>query len=281
MITASLVTYNNDLTLLRKLIKSCIACDDLTKLYIINNGRPLQLASSPKIELIELEKNVGFGKAHNVAFRKILNQSDYHLVVNPDIIFDAKIISELKQYMDVYQKIGLMMPKVLNMDGTVQYNCKLLPSPFNLIIRRFLYFFPSLLESNNYQYEMRFTNYDAIQQVPVISGCFMFFRTAALKKIGLFDERYFLYVEDVDICRRINEFYQTIYFPKVSVYHQHAKGSYKSLKLMWYNMVSAIRYFNKWGWWDNSRKKINEQLINNNKAPDAISKTKPYSKLNY
>jgi GT2 family glycosyltransferase len=98
--------------------------------------------------------------------------------------------------------------------------------------------------------------------IPYLSGCFMFFRTTALKEIGLFDERIFMYIEDADITRRMHKKYKTIFLPSVTVYHHYAKGSYKNFKLMLYNIHGAVIYFNKWGWvFDSERKRINAEVI--------------------
>ncbi|MBA4056764.1 MAG: glycosyl transferase family 2, partial [Marivirga sp.] len=69
-----------------------------------------------------------------------------------------------------------------------------------------------------------------------------------LRTVGLFDERFFLYTEDTDLSRRIHKYYRTVFFPEVTIYHYHQRGSYKNLNLLWRNIRSAIKYFNKWGW---------------------------------
>ena len=78
-------------------------------------------------------------------------------------------------------------------------------------------------------------------------GCFMLFKTADFKYLGGFDERYFLYMEDADICRRIDKIEKKIlFFPNVEITHQLQKGSSKSIKLFIYHLSSAIKYFLKW-----------------------------------
>jgi GT2 family glycosyltransferase len=98
-------------------------------------------------------------------------------------------------------------------------------------------------------------------EVPNLSGCFMLLRVEVLKIVGLFDEQFFMYLEDTDLSRRINMQFQTIYYPQVSIVHQYEKGSYKSLKLLKYHVVSAFRYFNKYGWFlDTVRTTINKRM---------------------
>ena len=87
----------------------------------------------------------------------------------------------------------------------------------------------------------------------------MMVRTSIFPKIGLFDERYFMYMEDVDLCRRIGEVSKTMYFPDVHVFHEYQKGSYHNWLLTKYHISSAWKYFGKWGWFfDKTRDKLND-----------------------
>lgn len=265
MITGSIVTYKNEFEKLVPAIYSFLNTSLPVHLYIVDNSPDdeiRKLCYSDKITYIHTGSNVGFGKGHNLILKKIIESSTYHLVLNPDVYFEeSDVIQELKTYMDANPKVGLVMPKILNTDGSIQYNCKLLPTPFNLIIRRFLNFSQSLVKKSNYYYEMQFSDYEHEMEVPYLSGCFMFLRVEALKEVGFFDDSFFLYGEDIDMSRRIHEKFRTIYLPTVSIYHHHEKGSYKSFLLMLYNVQSAIIYFNKWGWWDKERRSINRAAI--------------------
>ena len=101
--------------------------------------------------------------------------------------------------------------------------------------------------------------------VPYLSGCFMLLRTSTLEDVGLFDERFFLYPEDIDLTRRIHKKYKTLFYPYVSVIHEYGRGSYKSMKLLYFHIVNMCRYFNKWGWFfDKERKEINARCIAEN-----------------
>jgi GT2 family glycosyltransferase len=98
--------------------------------------------------------------------------------------------------------------------------------------------------------------------VPYLSGCFMLFRTAALKRVGLFDERFFMYPEDIDISRRMHAQFRTLYFPASTIVHDHARESYKSIKMLWIHISNLIKYFNKWGWvFDAERDNINAEIL--------------------
>lgn len=185
----------------------------------------------------------------------------YHVVINPDIYWEEKVIEDLAAYMDRHPDCGLVMPKILYPNGDVQYLCKLLPTPLNLFGRRFLPF-KGLQEKLDERFELHCSGYDREMQVPSLSGCFMFMRVEVLKKVGVFDERYFMYAEDLDLCRRIGEVSQTMFYPAVSVYHEYGKGSYKNKKLLKYHICSVIKYFNKWGWFfDRKRRAANRKCL--------------------
>jgi len=264
-IALSIVTYQNKDGTLKKCIDSILGANLRIKLYIIDNS-PMDkirlFCNSPKINYIFNNANLGYGKGHNIVIKQTIQQKiKYHLVLNPDVYFGKGTIEKLYNFMENNPDIGLSMPKISYPNGSVQYLCKLLPTPMDLIWRRFL---PAskYLDKRNFLYELRFTGYDKIMDVPYLSGCFMFIRTEALSRVGLFDERFFMYFEDTDLTRRIHKHYRTVYCPEVSVFHQYQKGSYKNWKLLKYHVQSAIRYFNKWGYFfDKDRQVINRNIL--------------------
>jgi GT2 family glycosyltransferase len=267
-LTCSIVLYNHTVTELQKGIQSFLAWPGNSRLFLIDNSdddRLRQHFNHKKIEYIFNGRNVGFGAGHNIAIQKIINISRYHLVMNPDVEFKKRTIDGLLRHMDARETIGMIVPKVLYPNGETQFMCRLLPSPMHLICRRFL---PSKIKEGFKkfldQYELRHRDYNATMEVPNMSGCFMFIRSEVFKNVGAFDERYFLYLEDVDLCRRINSVYQTIYFPQEQIVHGYQQASYRSIKLMRHHTVSAIRYFNKWGWFnDPARTTINRLQLSN------------------
>ena len=258
-LTASIVAYKNPANILAQTIHSFLQSTPDSHLYIIDNSPTDELkylAYDSRITYIFNHKNVGFGTGHNMVLRKIVEASKYHLVLNPDVYFTADVIPKLYTFMNSHPEVGQLMPKVLYPDGRLQRLCRLLPSPKTLIMRRFFNFLKARLEKENEQYEMHLSGYDKVMNVPFLSGCFMFLRTEALQKVGLFDERFFLYTEDTDLTRRIHKFYQTIYFPEATIFHYHERGSYKDFRLLWLNIQSAIRYFNKWGWTHDAEREL-------------------------
>ena len=233
----------------------------VSKIFIIDNS-PFDTPELKKLPINYYfsDKNLGYGTAHNIAIRQTLIQGiPYHLVINPDISFDPDILSEIEEFMNNNSDIGLLMPKILYPTGEIQYLCKLIPTPFDLIVRRFL---PrSWTKKQTEKFELRASGYNQIMNVPYLSGCFMFLRSEALQQVGLFDERFFMYPEDIDLTRRIHRRYKTVFYPKVSIIHDHAQGSYMNARLLIVHISNMIRYFNKWGWiFDKERRKINKEI---------------------
>jgi hypothetical protein len=166
--------------------------------------------------------------------------------------------------MEQHDDVGLVMPGIRYPDGSEQHLCKLLPNPGDLLMRRFA---PGLYRRSGRlaRYELHASGYDKIMDVPSLSGCFMLVRTRILREIAGFDERFFMYLEDVDLSRRVGKVARVVFFPYVTVVHDYAQGSYKSLKLLSYHIKSAILYFNKWGWFsDIERDAINISALSKN-----------------
>ena len=204
---------------------------------------------------------MGYGAAHNIAIREsIYDDIPYHLVINPDIILTKDALETMLLFIKQHPEVGSLMPKVIYPNGEIQYLCKLLPTPFDVFGRRFL---PKRwIKKRNYRYEMRASGYDQMMNIPYLSGCCMLMRTKAVQQARLFDERFFMYPEDMDLTRRIHRNYLTVFFPYVSIIHNHEQASYKSLKMLWIHVVNMCKYFNKWGWFcDKERDLFNEVAI--------------------
>jgi len=265
-VSGSIVLYNNEVEILRNAISSFLESSLVEKLYLVDNSPTDELRNiydDNKIEYLHNPSNPGFGAAHNIALKNAIELgSEYHVVLNPDVYFDNNVVSGLMKYMDENSNIGNIMPKVLYPDNSVQYLCKLLPTPYDWIGRRFNPL-KKMVQKRNELFELRFTNYDKVMEVPYLSGCFMFLRLSAIKKVGMFDEGIFMYGEETDLCRRlIDGGYNTVFYPEVTIYHHFEKGSHKSWKLTKIGIQSAIYYFNKWGWFfDKRRKQINKLTL--------------------
>lgn len=207
-------------------------------------------------------KNIGFGAGHNLAIKKsILNGIEYHLVLNSDISIENNCLDKLIHYLDINKDIGAIMPKIVNQDGTTQLLPKLLPSPLDLLIRVFP-FLKKIAPNRSKLYVLE-DHLNQVLNVPIISGCFSLFNVRTLKEVGIYDEKFFMYFEDFDISRRIHTKYRTIYYPEVNIIHYHERGAAKNFKLFTIFILSAIYYFNKFGWFfDKERKRINNEVLN-------------------
>jgi GT2 family glycosyltransferase len=265
-INISIVLFHNSKDQVLKALKSLLTTELDIIIYLVDNSDTTELRSLKKLDkrinYIFIGQNIGFGAAHNIVLRKSITEGvPYHLVMNPDLYFEKGVLETLLKYMQSDEKIGNLMPKVLYPNGEIQYLCKLLPTPLGLFFRRFN-IFPLLKRKYDEKYELRFTGYEQVMNVPYLSGCFMFMNTQSLVDVGVFDEKFFMYLEDVDLHRRIYSKYKTLFIPDVSIYHEFNKASYKNLKLLIMHIKSAIYYFNKWGWiFDKERKNINKKIV--------------------
>ena len=265
-ITASVVLYNTSVSQVKRLL-DCIERSTVRPVvYLIDNSpEPLNhsLLHLPWVIYLRMGKNGGYGAGHNVALRQALDHAEFHFVLNPDIYFEHHELEKMIHFMKDNPGIGQLMPKVLYPDGALQYLCKLLPTPVDLLLRRFAggpfrHFVRRRLEC----FELRSTGYNQVMDVPFLSGCFMLFRTSALCTVGLFDERFFVYAEDIDITRRMHTEFRTVFYPGATVVHDHARQSYKSKRALWVHITNLVRYFNKWGWiFDPQRSKVNRDTL--------------------
>ena len=270
--TASIVLYNTPEWQLRRLL-DCLAQSSVRPhVYIIDNSpSPLDYncMGGENITTLRADKNKGYGAGHNIALRKIIDSSEFHFVLNPDIYFGELELKKMLDFMASENEVGLLMPKVVYPDGEIQYLCKLVPGPADLLLRRFAVGpLKRFVARRQQRFELRIADYDKILDVPYLSGCFMLFRVAALRKIGLFDERFFMYPEDIDISRRMRANFRTVFYPKAVVVHDHARESYKSTRMLIVHICNMIKYFNKWGWVrDPERAKFNRETLRQMRTP--------------
>ena len=266
MLTASIVLYKTPVHQVNTILSCIVAAKCVDKLYVIDNystnDNKSLYSNYNFVEYIPHE-NTGYGSSHNIALHKAIEAgSYYHVVLNPDIEFDENVLKSLIDYMSLNSDVVYILPKVIYPNGELQYLCKLLPSPSDLILRRFL---PKnrWTKKLDDKYSLVYSGYNRVMNPPCLSGCFMFMRVSALKENDIFfDERYFMYLEDFDLMRRLHRVGKTIFYPEVTIIHNHAKESYKSKKMLKIHIQSAIKYFNKYGWFlDNERKQMNKKIL--------------------
>lgn len=255
MISVSICTYHTDIQELDRCLQS-LASPIVKRITLIDNGQEERLriyARKHRVDYIPLP-NPGFGAAHNADMMH--TTEPYHLVLNADVFFRPETLDELITVMERNPEIVQIQPKVLLSDGTPQYSSRLLPSPFILIGRRF---FPQLIKKANRRYMLLDKNLDEPMAVPYQTGCFMLLRTSAVQAIGGFDERFFMYPEDIDLSRRMHSTGVVLYYPAISITHAHAAASYTSGSMLRIHICNMLRYFAKWAF-SSGRSRINRTL---------------------
>lgn len=260
-IAASVVLYHHSPEAVAPTLTSLLASPLLTRLTLVDNGGCAWARQHPDPRVVYLDAggNVGYGAGHNQAIRHSAAEVDYYAVVNPDIEFEPGTLEKLAAFAQQH-KAGLVMPDVHFPDGRRQQLCKLLPTPFNLFARRFLP--KAWAECLDLRYELHEADYRQPFFVPYLSGCFMLCDAKLLLDIGGFDERFFMYLEDTDLTRRIAECAPTLYCPEAQVVHAFNRQSYRDSRLLKIHLQSAVSYFNKWGWWfDAGRRRLNQRCL--------------------
>lgn len=223
------------------------------KVYIIDNGTKdtdeKEIRNFKKyineyedIEYIDANGNLGFGKGHNLVLDKI--NSEYHAIVNPDIIFKEDSFNKIIEYMETNQNIGMVIPKIVDEDGNLQKVYREEVTIQDMFIRMFC---PKLFPKRMEKITLQANDYTKEFQVPFGQGSFLVIRTDLFKQLNGFDDRYFMYMEDADLCKRVNQVSKLIYFPDTSVIHKWKKGSHKNKKLFKHHVSSMLKYFKKWG----------------------------------
>jgi GT2 family glycosyltransferase len=255
-LSASLVLYKNDPEIVRHAIMSLLNTPMTVNLSVVDNS-PTDKLRNLFSDLREYDinyyfnngDNVGFGKAQNLAIIRT-QPFDYHLVMNPDIYFDSHVILELINYLEDKQDVGLIAPKTYLPNGEIISSVRRYPTLLglsrNFIPKKLRFLFQKKIDF----YEMRDTSYNEIMEVQLVNGSFMLFRRKCLDEIGLFDEKFFLYLEDYELSFRIfkSKKYKNIFYPHVHIYHLWERGNYKSIKLALIFISSAFYLFSKHGW---------------------------------
>jgi GT2 family glycosyltransferase len=263
-VVVSFVLFKTDAEEVSRAVRQ--ACANKSKIFVIlvdNSVPPLQLPQfdPARVSVITTHANLGYGRGHNRAVSWAKGKSRYHIVMNTDLTYEQGVIDDLVGFMDAHPNAGLCMPRVRYPDGRIQRLCRLLPSPLDLIGRRF-FGWSLWAKSRNERYEFHDWNYDSVASFPFLSGCFMMMRSSVLHAVGGFDERYFLYAEDLDLSRRIHACSETLFVPHVEVVHEYRSEGSRGIRRLLYGIKSLSQYFHKWGWFvDPERDAINQRTL--------------------
>jgi GT2 family glycosyltransferase len=251
---ASIVLYRTAGSAIRPLVEALLA-QGVARVYLVDNSPESFDAfrdwiANERVTLIASGANLGYGRANNLAIGRSIEVHKYHLVCNPDITLGSGVVRALYMMMEEHSGVGLCMPRVVGTDGSTQYLCKRSPVALDYLSR----LLPprSWSQRRRMRMEMRDQSYEQEMEVDCLSGCFMFFRSSVLAKLHGFDERFFLYFEDFDLSQRSRRVATNLYYPRAQVIHVHAREHRRSWRVRMHFITSAIRYFNKWGWFAHS-----------------------------
>ncbi len=208
-------------------------------------------AEKGDIKLIEPGKNLGYGSGHNFAAREA--NGKYILILNTDITVESDTLQKLVDYLEEHKDVGMVGPKLMYHNGEVQKSCRRHFNFFDLFIKRSFLKKTWPFKSRYENYIMGDFNHQSTQVVDLITGAFMMMPMEVFNKVRGFDERYFLFMEDFDLCKKVQEAgYKVVYYPEAVATHYHKRLSQGSLwklifnKISWYHLVSAIKYHWKW-----------------------------------
>ena len=185
----------------------------------------------PGVHLITNAENLGFSKANNQAIAQ--TDSRYVFLLNSDASTHAGALEALAAYADSHAKAGILGPKVLNPDGTLQFSCRRFPSLGAGFFRNT--YLGRLFPNNSYARDYLMTDFDhnSDKAVDWVSGCAMLIRRETIDAIGALDERFYMYCEDVDICQRVwDSGQEVVYVPASVVTHAIGRSSDKNADKM-------------------------------------------------
>lgn len=202
----------------------------------------------PFISLHRSEENKGFGYGHNQVFKSAGTR--YGVIFNPDVLITEKTLNDMLQRLKGEETLAAVCPKVLNSDGSTQFLVRQKLDVFDYMLR-FIPFKPvkKIFDKRLSYYECRDLPDDRTSYIKMGSGCLMMIDVEKFLEIDGFDERFFMYFEDNDLCMSFEKAgYKILYTPFETVIHMYEKGAHKNKKLFKIFLQSMIKFFNKWGW---------------------------------
>jgi len=207
----------------------------------------------PKAAFFAFHKNTGYAKIVNIGLSRA--QGDFLLVLNADIIVAPDSLSGMINYLEAHSQVGLLGPQLLNFNGSTQESCFRFHRPLTIFYRRTLLGKTFWGKKELARFTMQDFDRNSIKEVDWILGAAMMIRRQALTEIGPMDERFFLYFEDTDWCRRFWEKnWRVVYLPEAKMHHYHGRASKKANgladvfinKYLWIHLASAVKYFWKY-----------------------------------
>jgi hypothetical protein len=251
------------------LLSLTTACPHLL-VYLVDDARQpglAALAGRYRVHYRPQPDRPGHACVHNRILREAVGAgSVYHLLLGPDIGLPLDAVARMIAYMEQHPDVGLLAPRVQGTDGRLQPLCSLLPGPLEMLLGRC---FPLLHRSSGRlaRYQLHASGYSRVMEVPVPPACCLLMRVETVLRVGMFDERFLLRFDTVDLARRAARIARTVFVPHVTVMRDPVRdpahaGARGRAAACWRRCVSAWRYFNKWGWLrDAERDRINGRAL--------------------
>jgi GT2 family glycosyltransferase len=246
----SIVLYKTPMSRIAGLLEE-LKRGGAAKIFVLDNSPPGYDSSADRhrsdmIERVCTGRNLGYGRAHNIAIARSVGVYRYHLICNPDIAVPDGTLARMIDFMDAEPDVGLCMPMLVGPSGEMQYCCR--RSPVLLDYLSQIIAPRTWGRTRRSKLEMRSQDYHQPMQARCLSGCFMLFRSDVLRRLEGFDERFFLYFEDFDLSMRSSLVARNAYFPAARVVHERQSAHRSSWRLKAIFARSAFMYFSKWGW---------------------------------
>lgn len=207
-----------------------------------------QLGHEPLVRIVETRENLGYGRGNNVAAGSA--RGEYLLIINPDNTVPKDAAEQMLKHLQAHPNVGIVGPALVYSNGSVRPSARALPTLRDLLRKRL---FPSLWHDAFEQERQRFAERESVEVDWIVGACLVL-QTTDFKRLGGFDERFFLFFEDIDLCRRIRQIAKSVvYLPRIRVGDRKERlsgGSIFSMlsrKTTRIHLWSAVKYF--WKWW--------------------------------
>jgi len=184
-------------------------------------------AAFPQVHLTVNPENVGFARANNQAAQAARGR--FLFFVNPDVVLAPETAQVLRVYLETHPRTAAVAPKVVNADGTLQYSCRRFPRVWAGLFNRYS-LLTRLFPENPFSRHYLMTDFDhnSTREVDWVSGCCFMVRREAFYEAGMFDEHYFLFIEDVDLCRTLKDRgHAVVYHPATQVTHAISSSNHR------------------------------------------------------
>ena len=234
MITVSIVSHSHG-DMVTGVVNQLLTFPEVSRIVItLNVPEAWDMADNPRVHVIRNASPKGFGANHNAAYKHV-GGNDWFCVLNPDIEFKDNPFPTLLECMQD-TRAGIVAPAILDVQGTLADSARYFPTPIGLLKKALG------RGDGRYAYQLG----DAALAVDWVAGMFLLFKTTTFARLGGFDERYFLYYEDVDICARAHQLNEPVILcPACAAIHDARRASRKSLRFLSWHLSSMARFFIK------------------------------------